>query len=203
MFFCICVMMLTACGKTEVPTKVDKNTISVDQDGTVHSNLVGDFEKAYYDVPELTKMAMEEASEYNDAYSSSEKAAVVVDKVEKSEDGSKIYVNYTFENGEVFSNFAKEYYNGGMLFYGTVKEASAAGYRMSAVALTNVKDKSMTTGSAVENNVADKHILITDQQGFIYCPYKVSYVGEGAVWMEEGIVDTTNATDKVFILMEK
>lgn len=194
-FFCICAMMLAACGKAEIPEQVEENTLVVDQDGTIHSYLVGDFEMAHYDVPELTKMAMEETASYN--------GKAVVDKVEQSADGSRIYVNYTFADGEIFSDFLKNKNNEGLFFYGTVEEAKQSGYRLDMVALTSVKDGSMTTGGAVEQKASDKHILITDQKALIYCPYEVTYVGEGAVCLKDGTVDTTKADEMVFILMKK
>ncbi|MCM1536617.1 MAG: hypothetical protein NC126_11915 [Clostridium sp.] len=200
--FLICTWMLTGCAQqVKVPETVEENTLWVDKEGTVRLYLVDMFdEKAYFDVSELTRMAMEEAEKYNKANADSDQKSVVVEKVERSKTDGRIRVNYTFKDGKAFSGFQ---FLEGTLFYGTVKEAAAAGYSLGSVALVNAKDGSMTTGAAVESSAADKHVLITDQKLLIYCPYQVTHVGEGAVCREDGTVDTTKAQENVFILMKQ
>lgn len=197
----VCTWMLTGCGKAKMPETVEENTLWVDKEGLVRLYLVDEFdEKAYFDVPELTRMAMEEAAKHNEQHSKSGRTEVVVEKVEKNVADGKIRVNYTFADGNAFSEFN---FIDGILFYGTVKEAKAAGYSLGNVALVNAKDGSMTTGTAVESSAADKHVLITDQKLLIYCPYQVTHVGAGAVCRKDGTVDTTKAEGNVFILMAK
>lgn len=197
----VCAWMLAGCGQAKAPETVEENTLWVDKEGLVRLYLVDEFdEKAYFDVPELTRMAMEEAEKHNKEHSSGgSRNAVVVEKVEKSAVDGRIHVNYTFADGKAFSEFE---FIDETLFYGTVKEAKDAGYNLGSVALVNAKDGSMTTGAAIESSAAEKHILITDQKAVIYCPYPVTHVGEGAVCREDGTVDTTKAAGDVFILMK-
>lgn len=197
----VCAWMLTGCGQAKVPETVEKTTLWVEKGGAVHLYLVDEFnEKAYYDVPGLTRMAMEEAEKHNKEHAGIDGKAVVVEKVEKNAADGRIHVNYTFADGKAFSEFE---FIDETLFYGTVKEAKAAGYSLGNVALVSAKDGNMTTGAALESSVEEKHILITNQRAVIYCPYQVTHVGEGAVCREDGTVDTTKTEGDVFILMKK
>lgn len=204
--FLVCVWMIVGyVARSKVPQQVQENVLSVSKDGTVRLYLVGEFEQSYYGVPELSRMAMDEAAAYNAAYPAAGKTAVTVGKVEKSEKDGRIRVNYTFADAESYVGL-----NGGVLFYGTVKEAADAGYHLDDVAFTDVKKGSTVLGAdivpsvaaAIVPSVAGRHILITDQKALLYCPYGVTYVA-GAVCRGDGVVDAVKAAGKVFVLMKK
>ncbi len=194
----LCAWMILGYGRARVPERVEENTLSLSKDGTVRLYLVGEFDKTYYDLPELSRMAMDEAAAYNAEHSASGKAAIVVDKVERDGEDGRIRVNYTFADAEAFVGL-----NGGVLFYGTLHEAVEAGYNLEAVAFANVKDGSMTMGAALASSAAGRHILITDQKALLYCPYGAAYVSEGAMRREDGAVDAAKADGSVFVLMKR
>ena len=50
--------------------------------------------------------------------------------------------------------------------------------------------------------LGEKHILITDSKARLYCPGKVTHVSEGVQLLEDGSVDTTQASETVYIMMK-
>jgi len=193
----LAMLLLTGCGQAKLPDKIDEPTIAIDGEGRVTSYLVELFDKEYYDITELTSMAISEAAEYNTGKQAESGVPVTVEKVEELKDGSqKIVVTYKYDGAETFSDF-----NGSILFYGTVKEAMDAGYDL-AGSLKSVKDGSMISGEQVMGD-SEKHVVITQEKVRIYCPQKVAYISEGAVYEKDGSVDATQASDTVVILMKK
>ncbi len=190
-------LAFVGCGQAKVPNEVDVTSIAIADDGAVTSYLVEVFDKDYYDISELTSMAITEAAEYNTQKQFGEAVPVVVDKVEALEDGSrKVVVTHKYDSVDTFSDF-----NGSVLFYGTVQEAVDAGYDLDR-ALKSVKDEETVLKEQLLAN-AEKHLVITDENARIYCPEKVSHISEGAVYESDGSVDTTQTDETVVILMKK
>lgn len=191
----LCMLALLGCGEAKLPEHIEVNTLSVSRDGKVAAYLVSDFEKEYYDIGELTSMAMEEAAAYNTEHAAGNGTPVVVEKVETLEDGtSRVRISYQYDSADTFNGF-----NEGDLFFGTVSEAVSAGYPVEAGSL-----ESVTGGAAADGaKVSGKHVLITDEKAFIYCPYKVAYLSKGAVLNADGSVDTTGTDGSCVILMAK
>jgi len=190
-------LFLVGCGQAKVPDKVEVSTLAIAGDGTVTSYLVDVFDKEYYDISELTSMAISEAAEYNTEKQSDKTVPVTVDKIEALKDGSqKIVVTYKYDSTDTFSDF-----NGSILFYGTVQEALDAGYDFKE-SLKSVKDGSLMSKEQILAE-SGKHVVITDEKAKIYCPEKVTYISEGAVYESDGTVDGTQTEDTVVILMKK
>jgi len=190
-------LLLTGCGQGKVPDNVDVPTIAVDENGGVTSYLVESFDKEYYDITELTSMAISEAAEYNTGKQNGTEVPVIVEKIEELKDGSeKIVVTYKYDSTDTFSDF-----NHSILFYGTVQEAVDAGYDFDD-SLVGVKDGNIIS---MEQILADtgKHVVITQEKVKIYCPEKVAYISQGAVYESDGSVDATQTEDTVVILMKK
>lgn len=194
----LCLLILTGCSSTQVPDTIDKTTLSVTDAGEITMHLVDSFDKDYYDIAELESMAVEDAASYNTSANAGETVPVTVENVEMLENGKEVKVTYRYNNADTF-----EAHTEGILFYGTVTEAMAAGYRLESVSLNDVKGEEQVTGQWMMTEAAGKHLLITNQKAEIYSPYKVTHISEGAVYKENGSVDTTQAEGEVYILMKK
>lgn len=194
----LCILALSGCGQTKGPDTINTTTISVSDKGAVTAYLVGDFDREYYNLSELTAMAMEEAAQYNTSHAVQGSTPITVQKVENAETGDKVIITYQFDKTDTFNDYCE-----GVLFYGTVTEAVAEGYGLESSPLTSVKDGSLVTDGWMKQEAAGRHILITDQKAEIYCPYKVTHISEGAVYNADGSVDATQTEGNVVILMKK
>ena len=189
---CICflLMMLAGCGGAGVPDTVETTTICIDKKGGVTYYLAGAFDREYYQLEELTSMAMREAAEFCKSAGAS---AVTVEKAELvPEDGDRVVITYRFDSCDTFEGF-----NDSVLFYGTIGEAKEAGYAVNVV-LTNDKGEEIPLDADT-----DRKVIITDAKALVYCPAKVTGVSGGAVLKEDGCVDTTAAEGTVTILLKK
>lgn len=193
---CVLAVLLAGCGQPGEPASVDGTTIVVDKNGGVTYYLVGDFEKEYYSLSELTSMAEEEAAEFSGAEASGESRAVTVVKVEPLQsDERKVAVTYGFDNSDSFTGFT-----GSGLFLGTVNEAVSRGYSLNGI-LKSVKDGTSMTEEQLKQS-GEKLLLITDEKAVIYCPSKVVYLSDGADLREDGSVDASQAEENVYILLK-
>lgn len=190
---CLTAVFLTGCGQAGVPEEIETSAIAVSGKGKITAYLVADFDKAYYDLSELTSMATEEAAEFNAAKQAGDVASVVVEKVELLGE-AKVKLTYQFDSWKVYSEF-----NEGMLFYGTVKEAAEKGYTSGAV-LKSVKDGSVMSEEELLQN-GDKMLIVTDAAADIYCPEKVTHVSDGASLNEDGSV-AVQTENIVYILLK-
>ena len=174
-------LLLAGCGQAKVPDVVDTPSLSVEKDGTVTSYLVGVFDKAYYDIDALARMASEEAAAYNAQKQTGETTPVLVEKTEELSDGSgKVVVVLKYDSTDTFSD-----YNNSVLFYGTTAQAREEGYELEAA-----------------DAESGEYVLITDQKVKLYCPRKVVRAGGGAVLKEDGSVDASAAEDLAYVFMK-
>ena len=194
--FIACCLLLSGCGSAKLPETIENTTVAVDSKGVVTSFLVDSFDKAYYNVNELASMAAEDVADYNAEHPVTEEALLKVEKVELLADGSKVMVQHVYNDSTVYED-----YNGQELFFGTVNEAQLAGYDLSAL-LTSVKDGTPLSQEELMKKPDKTHVLITDVKADIYCPYKVTHVGDGVVYREDGSVNTGEVDGIVVILMK-
>lgn len=191
-----CCFLLAGCGSTKLPENIEVTTVALDGKGTITSYLVEDFEKDYYNISELSAMAVQEAEEYSEANEDEDAVALSVEQVELLGDGTKVLVQHVYRDAKTFAD-----YNECELFFGSVAEAVEAGYDLS-VLLTGVKDKAPLSQEELLDNSEKWHVLITDFKADVYCPYKVTHVGDGVVYREDGSVDTTQVEGVVVVLMK-
>lgn len=190
---CLTAACLAGCGAAQVPEDPQTSAVAVSGKGQITAYLVADFDKAYYDLAELTAMAEEEAAAFN-AAQTGDGTPVTVESAELPEDG-KVKLTYRFDGWESYSEF-----NGTQFFYGTVTEAAEKGYISGAV-LKSVKDGSALGEEALAEN-GDKMIIVTDADADIYCPSKVTYVSDGVSLNEDGSVAAAQAEKPVYILLK-
>lgn len=193
---CLAALFLAGCSQEKLPEVIDKTTISIGKDGKIGAYVVEQFDKEYYSIPELTDMAVAEAGEYNTKKQQGEVIPVVVEKVELVADRSdKAMVVYQFDSAQTYTDYSES-----RLFYGTVADAVEGQLDLDAV-LYHVKDNTILSKDQLLTNT-DKHMIITDARAVIYCPGKVAYVSEGAVYNQDGGVDATQAEGMVYILLK-
>lgn len=193
----LAILMLAGCGQAKLPDAIDVTSLVVTDKGEVTSYLVAEFEKEYYNISELTTMAVSEVAEYNTEHQTGTSIPVTVEKVEALEsDADKVMLTYKYDSTESFMD-----YDESILFYGTVSEAADAGYDLNVI-LTNVKDGTLFSEAQLLQET-DRYLLITDEKARIYCPKKVTHVSDGAVYEEDGSVDGTQAESTIYILMKK
>ncbi|MBO5337739.1 MAG: hypothetical protein J6A94_11500 [Lachnospiraceae bacterium] len=192
-----CTLMFVGCGAAKLPETIGTTTISIDKDGGITSYLVEEFNKEYYDVSELQKMAAEDVAAYNAEHQDGEIPLTLVEVSELTgENAGKVMVQHKYNSEEAYAE-----YNEGEFFYGTVEEALLADYDLSAL-LLGVKDQ-IPLGQEMLMEKPDKtYILITDAKGVIYCPRKITHVSDDVIYQEDGSVDTTQSAGVVVVLMK-
>jgi hypothetical protein len=201
----LCVMVLAGCGAAQVPDVVENTSLIIAKDGAVTSHIVDVFDKDYYDLNGLREMALEETDAYNTAHQSADAALVTVERVEGLPgDDSTVVVTYSYDSADTYSD-----YNGCKLFYGTVQDATAAGYsfdKMNQVLFDTKGEKSIVSTSLSEGKMAQKHVILLEEPTRVYCPYKVAYVSENAEIKDDGSIDTTGVFAEeypVIIVLDK
>lgn len=196
----VAMALLTGCSGATVPAEVNTTSLVISSKGEVTSYLVDVFDKDYYNISDLTAMAIEEAADYNTKNQKGETIPVTVEKVEARNDGSgKVVVTHKYDSTDTYEKYNNEFIYFGMTD-GEELIASSQSYTMN---LVNVKDGTVMSKEQRDKNWDNKHVIITDAKAVIYCPYKVSYVSEGAKLLPDGGVDTTQAEGTVMILLKK
>lgn len=194
--FVLCIMVLTGCGQAGMPEVVTETSLEISDQGEITSCLVGDFNKTYYNVSELTDMVMTDAAEYNTVNQTGETTLITVEKVElMPENGSKVLVIRKYNNSQTYMD-----YNESTMFYGTVEEALGEGYSLD-VTLTANKDGSTMTAQELAA-ATERYIIITQDRANIYAPKAVTHISSGAAMNEDGSVNTRDAEDLVYILLK-
>ena len=186
--------MLSACGQVKGPDTIDKPTLVITETGKVTAYLVGELDKAYYELAELEAMALEEAAEFNRLHPLDGGEMVTLESVEALEEGGTgVVVSFGFENAQAYTE-----YTGQPLFFGSPEEGlKEAGDGLPV--LKNVKDG---TEATQESLMAQGGKLIAVGAGtVVYCPYRVTHVSQGAVLNADGSVDALGAEGTVYILM--
>lgn len=191
-FFCLCALFLAGCGEAKVPDVIEAPTAAVTKEGEVLVWLLGDFDKGYYSLSELTEMAVNEAVRFCAARQ--KETAAVVEKVETVQ-GGKVMVAYKFDGCDSCSEFL-----GGVFFFGTVSEAIEKGFSMDVI-MRSVGDNSLFTEAQLRQ-AADRYLLITDMSANIYCPRKVTHISNGALVNGDGSIDPSMTEGPVYILMK-
>jgi hypothetical protein len=199
----LCSMVLTGCGAAKVPDVVTETSLVIEKDGKVTSHLVDVFDKDYYDLHGLREMAQEEADAYNTAHGAEDAAPVTVERVESLPgDDSTVVVTYSYDSADTYED-----YNGSSLFYGTAQQAEQAGYQLDETnqVLWDTKgEKSIVSTELGEGKLAQKHVILLEEQTRVYCPYQVAYISEDAVVQEDGSIDTTGICEyPVIIVLDK
>lgn len=199
---CLAGAVLTGCGQTKTPETITDTTVVVNKNGSLTYYQVGEFDKNYYNLEELTALAQEEAAKLNASRSAEgSDMPVVVESVNYQTAGSsRVVITYRFDGGESFGRFTEEYTEESY-FYGTLQEAADKGY-LDGVTLKDTKDGNTVSREQMEKN-GSARLIITDVKACFYCPTRVIWLSDGLSPGEGGSVDTTGTKSLVYIVFKK
>jgi hypothetical protein len=197
MTFILCILLLVGCTKKPEPGPITENTLVVASNGSITYYLVEDFDKDYYDVLELNRMAAEEAAAYNKAlgHSSQENPPVEVLSAEMVRDGSqKVVLQYALRDAETFTDFF-----GIPLFYGTIAQAGA----MDLLIPEGIYDTGNTSHILHQTELAalsNWHVIIAEGEGKVVPPKSPKYLNTGARLQGDGSVALDTEEGEMFII---
>lgn len=199
---CLVVAVLTGCGQTKTPETVTDTTVVVNKNGSLTYYQVGEFDKNYYNLDELTALVQEEAAKINASRSAgSSDMPVVVESVDYQTAGSsRVVITYRFDGGESFGRFTEKYTEESY-FYGTLQEAADRGY-LDGVTLKDTKDGNPVSQEQMEKN-GSARLIITDVKACFYCPTRVTWLSGGLSLGEGGSVNTIGTEGLVYIVFKK
>ena len=192
------VFLFAGCGEQKKAKEWDANGLAVEKNGQVVYCVVDSFEKGFYDVGELTGMAVEEAAIFNGKNKEGDSAPVTVEDVSIIE-GNDAYVRvvYRFDNVKSYEKFQGE-----TLYFGTLQEAVQGRHIFSGAVVKN-GDGNVTLDEKTVAKIADNHVVVTDAKNVIWLPFDLLYYSEGVQVLSDGCVDTTKCTDMVILVMKK
>lgn len=136
---------LIGCGQNKGP---EISSISIDKDGTIIHQIVGDFEQNYYEVNGLQALASDRVAEYCADYG---KDSVTLTSVEEKD--GKILIQLGYATNRDYSNF-----NNRELYVGTLAEAYVQGYPLEGVPFVSTDGKPMEFGDMEDRD--SKQIVI-------------------------------------------
>ena len=191
------VLVLAGCGEDEAWKKWTTEQLAIDKDGQVIYCVVDSFEKNFYDLDELTGMAVKEVAQFNGANKTGDSTPVTVLEVARLEENeSTVRVVYQFDKAETCGSFF-----GTTLFYETVEETFEQKHVFTGTVLYD-KEGSITLDEPNKVKLRTKHILVTDYKGVIQLPEEVMYYTNGVKLLSDGI-DTTGCEDTVIVILKK
>lgn len=201
----LCLLVLAGCGVAKVPDTVTDASLILDSDGRITSYIAGVFDRDYYDINDLKKMAQEEVAAYNTANQTGENALVVLKEVQvPKEGGQSVLVGYSYDSAATYQD-----YTGNLFFYGTLEEAGKAGWQfeeLNQMLYDTRKKKSIVSKELSAANMAKKHVILLAEGTRVYCPYKVAYISESAQALEDGSISTAGVLPEeypVIIVLDK
>lgn len=199
---CLVAAVLAGCGQTKAPETITDTTLVVERNGSLTYYLVGEFDKNYYDLDELTAMVQEEAAKFNAGRRAKEAGtAMAVEGVGYQTAGSsRVVITYRFDGGESFDQFLNEYTKESY-FNGTLQEAAEKGY-LDGVELQGAKDGKLMTQEQMKKN-GTARLIITDVKASFYCPARVTWLSGGLSLGEGGSVDTSGVEGLAYIVFKK
>lgn len=121
---------LSGCGQSKTP---EVSSVSIEKDGKIIHQIVGEFEQNYYEKDGLTSLAEERVAEY-----CADNGSRCVTLEDVSEEDGKVVIKFQYATEEDYSAF-----NNRELFVGTIEEAEEKGYNLGYVAFISVKGQPM------------------------------------------------------------
>lgn len=199
---CLAAFLLAGCGQTKTPETITDTTVVVNKNGSLTYYMVGEFNKNYYNLEELTAMVQGEAAKFNESRSAggSNRPMVVESVAYQTAGSSRVVISYRFDSGESFGRFTEEYTEENY-FYGTLQEAADKGY-LDGVTLKSTKDGSPISQEQMKKN-GSARLIITNVKAQFYCPTQVTWLSGGLSTGEGGSVNTTGVEDLVYIVFKK
>lgn len=160
---------LAGCSQNKTP---DGCSISIEKDGTVTHQIVGQFEQNYYEMDGLEALAAERVEEY---CADNGDGCVTLESVEEQD--NKILINLKYSAAEAYSGF-----NNRELYVGSLEEADNRGYALEKVAFVSTKGEPVELGY-IDDQGTKKIIIIATKPGEeiqIITYGKVLYINQSA-----------------------
>lgn len=189
---------IAGCQKADSWEKWTTQQTSLEKNGQVICCVVDSFDKNFYNVEELSGMAVEEASAFNALHKTGSTTPVVVEEVKKiGEAESYVRVVYRFDKVESYSAFFGETF-----LYKVLEDESIQKYLYTGAVLTDGK-KDYVMDAENKSKYAKKHVVVTNAKTVLHLPYEVLCFSAGVVLGEDGSVDLTNCQDMAVIVLKK
>ncbi len=163
------VCILSGCDSHELP---DISSVSIEKDGTVTHQIIGQFEQNYYDSEGLESLATERVNDY---CTDNGDGSVTLQSVE--EEDNKIQIVLKYATPEDYSGF-----NHRQLYVGTIEEAGSQGYSMDKVAFVSAKGEPAELGF-IDDPDSKKVMIIATKPGeemLVNTYGKVLYINQSA-----------------------
>lgn len=160
---------LVGCSQAKTP---DISSVSIEKDGTVTHQIVGQFEQNYYEMDGLSALAEQRIDEY---CADNGEGCVTLQSVE--EQGNKILINLQYAASEDYSGF-----NQRELYVGALGEAQSQGYELEKIAFVSSKGEPAELGYIDEPD-SKRIIIIATKPGeevLVNTYGKVLYINQSA-----------------------
>lgn len=191
-------LWVSGCGNSQVWAAWSTDQVAIEKDGRIVYCVVDSFDKNFYNLDELTGMAVEEAAYFNGKNKSGNSTPVVVEEVAKVEEGDGLVrVVYHFDSDATYSAFLGE-----PLFYETLGQAVSAKRIFTGEVLFDAQG-SISLDERTQEQLAGKHVIVTNSKTVFHPPYQVLYYSEGVKILGDGSVDTTACVDKAILILKK
>lgn len=179
----ILMCVIAGCGKVNASPS-DMDTLSFQKDGRIMQTIVDDFDQNYYDVDELSAMTQKKIDLYSD-----DEDDIVCEAVEEND--GMVTVKISYKTDSDYTDF-----NDRELFFGTVKEASTAGYAIKDMVVDNGESISDATLEQIENNhvaiiqtVAGEELGVNVYGKILYVSSEVTQSGKKGAIIHAGEAD--------------
>ena len=191
-------LLLSGCGGRKSWKVWTDSGFAVEKDGQVIYCVVGSFDKGFYDIDELTGMAVEEVALFNGRNRNGEGTPASLEEVaaiEGSED--LVRVVYRFDKPDTYGAFLGE-----SLFYGSLEEAVTEKLIFEGEVLLNGSE-TIVLDEKNRSRLSGNHVIVTSSRTIIRPPYDVLWYSDGVELLEDGSVDARDCTDTVVLLLKK
>lgn len=189
---------LAGCGGSKSWKAWTDSGFAVEKDGQVIYCVVDSFDKGFYDIDELTGMAVEEVALFNGKNRSGEGTPASVEEVAAIEGSNGLVrVVYRFDKPDTYGAFLGE-----SLFYGSLEEAVAEKLIFEGEVLLNGSE-TIVLDEKNRTRFSGNHVIVTSSKTVIRPPYDVLWYCDGVEILEDESVNAANCTDTVVLLLKK
>ena len=130
---CLC-FVLGGCGQEKAP---EISSISIDGEGAITHQIIGEFNQDYYDLDSLNGLAAERVAEHCADYG---EGSAVLESVTEEEGRIKILLDYASDRDYSIFNHRE-------MFIGTLLGAEAKGYKLDEVSFVTPDGEAVSYGS--------------------------------------------------------
>lgn len=189
---------LSGCGESKSYKAWTDNGLAVEKDGQVVYCVVDRFDKGFYNLDELTGMAVEEVALFNGQNRTGESVPATVEEVALIEGTENLVrVVYRFDGANSYEAFQGE-----KLYYGTVEEAVQERLIFEGEVLLK-GEESIVLDEKNRTKFASNHVIVTDAKTVIRPPFDVLWHSEGVLFLEDGSVNSGACEGLVILLLQK